>query len=90
MESEFTKRLDDVIRQELLILGYDYADVVASVEDGRGGGDAVARLQPPYEDLSFEAPQEDEPQDMFSARVRRRLKVALEAPAREPSPGEEP
>lgn len=89
MESDFAKRLDDVIRQELLILGYDYQEVVVAVEDGRTT-EAVVRLHPPYEDLTFEAPPEDEAGEIFAARVRRRLKVALEAPAREPAPEEEP
>ncbi|MFN2442193.1 MAG: hypothetical protein ABR517_05870 [Thermoanaerobaculia bacterium] len=89
MESDFTKRLDDVIRQELLILGYDYGEVVAAIEDSRSEG-TVARLQPPYEDLEFEVPEDDESDVSFAARVRRRLKAVLEAPQREPGPDEAP
>jgi len=89
MESDFTKRLDDILRQELLILGYDYAEVVAAIEDSRSEG-TVARLHPPYEDLEFEVPEEDETDETLAARVRRRLKVVLEAPQREPGPDEAP
>lgn len=89
MESDFTKRLDDILRQELLILGYDYAEIVAAIEDSRSEG-TVARLHPPYEDLEFEIPEDDESDVSLAARVRRRLKAVLEAPQREPSPDEVP
>lgn len=89
MESDFTKRLDDILRQELLILGYDYAEIVAAIEDSRSEG-TVARLHPPYEDLEFEVPEDDESDESLAARVRRRLKVVLEAPQREPAPDEVP
>jgi hypothetical protein len=89
MESDFTKRLDDILRQELLILGYDYGEVVAAVEDSRSEG-TVARLHPPYEDLEFEIPEDEESEVAFAARVRRRLKVVLEAPHREPAPNDVP
>jgi hypothetical protein len=89
MESDFTKRLDDILRQELLILGYDYGEVVAAIEDARSEG-AVARLHPPYEDLEFEIPEDEETDESLAARVRRRLKAVLEAPQREAAPDEVP
>ncbi len=50
----------------------------------------MARLHPPYEDLEFEVPEDEESDETLAARVRRRLKVVLEAPQREPAPDEVP
>lgn len=86
MRGDFVKRLDDLIREELTVMGYDYREVVASIESSPGSEGAVVRLQPPYEDVIFDSPAPDVPDDTFAARVRRRLKVVLEAPSRPESP----
>lgn len=83
---EFLKKLDDIVRQELMVMGYDYRELVRAIE-GSGSG-AVVRLHPPYEDVSFDEPEDDLPDDVLAARIGRRLKVALEALER--TPAEEP
>lgn len=88
MASDFIKKLDDLIRQELSILGYDYQGIVADIEETRAGGGAFVRLQPPYEDFALEQPEEDVSDQTFAARIRRRLRVAIEAPERPPAPEE--
>lgn len=84
MPSDFAKRLDDVIRHELLIMGTEYGDVIDSIEDSAVSGGAIVRMRPPYEDVEFEAPEPDLADDVFAARVGRRLKVVIEAPQRPP------
>ena len=88
MPSEFLKRLDDVIREELSILGYTYTEVVAGIEESRGDREAVVRLHPPYEDLIVPEPESDISEPAFAARIRRLLKVRLEAPERPAAPSE--
>jgi hypothetical protein len=85
MASDFVKRLDDLIRQELSILGHDYQGIVAGIEETRAGGGAFVRLQPPYEDFSLEEPEAGVSDSTFAARIRRRLRVAIEAPERSPA-----
>lgn len=85
MNDEFTKRIDDLVRQELLILGYHYEDVVESIEQSRGSEGAIVRLRPPYDDVSFSPPPGDMPEQTFTAFIRRRLMARLEAPDRPPS-----
>jgi hypothetical protein len=86
MGSDFLKKLDDLVRQELTVMGRDYRDLVRAIEESGSG--VVVRLHPPFEDVSFDEPEEDLPDDVLAARVGRRLKVVLEAPER--TPGEEP
>ncbi len=83
---DFLKKLDDIVRQELTVMGQDYRALVRGIE--ASGDGAVVRMHEPYDDVAFDAPEEDVPDDVLSARVGRRLKVALEAPER--APGEEP
>jgi hypothetical protein len=86
MASDFVKRLDDVVRQELSVLGRDYSDVIVAIEEGRGSEGAVVRFRPPYDDLSVDEPESDVTDEAFSARIGRRLRTILEAPERPPSP----
>lgn len=86
MAGDFLKKLDDTLRQELMVMGRDYREIVRGLEESGGG--VVVRLHPPYDDVTFEEPDADLPGDVFAARVGRRLKVTLEAPER--APGEEP
>ena len=86
--SDFHKRLDDVIREELSVLGYSYAKVVVAIEESRGESEAVIRLHPPYEDLVVPQPEQDITDSAFAARIRRLLKVRLEAPERPAAPPE--
>lgn len=86
MESEFAKKLDDLIRQELLLLGYDYRSVVSGIEEAPSSDGVTVRMQPPWEDIVFEEPDESLAEDAFAARVGRRLKVVLEAPERPAGP----
>lgn len=88
MDDEFAKHLDDVVRHELLLLRRNYNDIVRAIEPSRGGGGAVMRLHPPYEDVAIDEPEPGVSSDAFAARVRRRLIVALEAPERPPAPPE--
>ena len=88
-ESEFAKRLDDTLREELTLLGYEYREVVASLEEARQGGGVTVRMHPPYDDFTIDEPQSDLTRDVFSARLRRRLRTVLEAPGREPAPAED-
>lgn len=87
MASDFVKRLDDIVRQELLIMGYDYGKLIAGIEESPGSEGAVIRFHPPYEDIFFEPAASDMPEDTFAARVRRRLKMTIDAPER-PAPSE--
>ena len=86
MESDFAKKLDDLIRQELLLLGYDYRSVVSGIEETPSADGVTVRMQPPYEDIVFDEPDESLAEDVFAARVGRRLKVVLEAPERPAGP----
>ena len=88
MASDFAKRLDDVVREELLNMGHDYRQLIACVEDSPATEGAVVRFNPPYEDVIFEQPEPDLAPDVFAARVRRRLKVSIEAPERPAGPDE--
>jgi hypothetical protein len=83
MEDEFAKRIDDVVRQELLILGYEFADVVEEIEPSRGSEGVLVRLRPPYDDVAFDPPPPETPEETFAAFVRRRLLAKLQAPERE-------
>ena len=85
MPSEFVKKLEDVIRQELLVMGVEYGSVIETVEDSPGSGGAVVRMHPPYDDVTFETPDPDLASDVFAARVARRLRVSIEAPERPPA-----
>jgi hypothetical protein len=87
MPREFHKRLDDAVREELMALGHEFSELVEAVEETADGG-AVVRLRPPFDDVNFEPPDDDLPSDVFAARVRRRIKVALEAPERPAAPPE--
>lgn len=87
MASDLVKRLDDIVRQELAVLGYEYRDVIAGIEESRGSEGAVIRFHAPYEDLTVDEPEPDVSDEAFNARVARRLKVILEAPQR--TPGQE-
>jgi hypothetical protein len=87
MASDFLKRLDDTVRQELTVMGHDYRAIVRTIEEAGAGG-VVVRLHEPYEDVGFEEADGDLPGDVLAARIARRLKVAIEAPER--TPNEEP
>lgn len=86
--SNFVKKLDDLIHQELSILGFEYNELVAGVEEPRAGSGAVVRLRPPYEDITIDEPEPDISDEILAARVRRRLRIAIEAPERTPAPPE--
>ena len=78
MESELSKRVDDVIREELLSLGWEYSEVVKSVS---GADDrCIVELKEGKDQFEIAAPEPDLADDIFRARVRRRLRVALEGP----------
>lgn len=88
MVDAFIKRLDDLLRQELSFLGYDYGEVVASLEETRTGEGAVIRMHAPWEDITIERPEEDVSDQTLAARLRRTLKTTLEAPNRPAAPPE--
>lgn len=87
MSSEFVKHVDDIVREEISFLGYEYQRVIVAVEESRGV--AVVRLHPPYEDVQIEPPDRDVSDTSFRARVRRRLQESIEAPERPPRPEQE-
>lgn len=89
MATEFINRLDDLLRQELLLLGYDYREVIDRIETSPGSEGVVVRFHPPYEDVEFDEPDPDVSSDAFAARVSRKLKVAIGAPSRTPPPEED-
>jgi hypothetical protein len=78
MESELEKRIDDILREELLSLGWEYGEVVDTVTDE--GDRCVVTLQGDRDQVEIAAPEPDLPADIFRARLRRRLRVALEGP----------
>ncbi|HUF16669.1 MAG TPA: hypothetical protein VMS12_01355 [Thermoanaerobaculia bacterium] len=88
MAEEFINRLDDLVRQELSFLGYDYGEVVSSLEEMRAGEGAVIRVHPPWEDITIEEPEPDVSDQTLAARLRRTLKTTLEAPNRPAAPPE--
>lgn len=88
MAEEFIKRLDDLVRQELSFLGYEYGEVVVSMDESRTGDGAVIRVHPPWDDIIVEAPETDVSDQTLAARLRRTLKTALEAPGRPAAPPE--
>ncbi len=88
MAEEFIKRLDDLVRQELSFLGYDFGEVVVSMDESRTGDGAVIRVYPPWDDIIVEAPEPDVSDQTLAARLRRTLKTALEAPSRPAAPPE--
>ncbi|HVR43945.1 MAG TPA: hypothetical protein VMS56_10950 [Thermoanaerobaculia bacterium] len=89
MNEDLIRKLEDVVRQELLLMGYDYPAVVGSIERSPASEGVVIRLHPPYEDVEVETPEPDLPDDVFAARLSRRLRVALEAPERPPRADED-
>ncbi|HEY5610068.1 MAG TPA: hypothetical protein VIL97_02585 [Thermoanaerobaculia bacterium] len=84
--TEFVKRLDDIVREELSFLGYEYNAIVAGLEASRSSGEAIVRMRPPYDDVAIEPPEHGVSDASFSARVRRRLREAIDAPERTPPP----
>lgn len=86
MTDEFIKKLDDLVRQELAFLGYDYGDVIAEIQGARSGHGAIIRAHAPYEDIPIEEPEEGTTDQILAARLRRALRTSLEAPDRPPAP----
>ena len=86
MANDFIKKLDDLLRQELSLLGHDYGEVVVEIQEARSGEGAVIRAHPPWEDIPVEEPEPGTPDEIFAARLRRALKTILEAPGRPPAP----
>lgn len=88
MSEEFIKRLDDLVRQELSFLGYEFTEVVVSLDETRTGDGAVIRVHPPWEDIVIEAPEPDVSDQTLAARLRRTLRTTLDAPTRPAAPPE--
>jgi hypothetical protein len=80
LESELTKRIDDLLREELTLLGYDYRKTIDRLELTGRGETVMIHFQGPHAPLEIARPEEDLSDDTLSAQLRRRLKVALEGP----------
>jgi hypothetical protein len=88
VDNDFAKKLDDIVREELATMGYDYRDYIVAVEHSRSADSAVVRFHPPYDDVEIDGPHDGEFDAKYSAKVRRRLKVAIDAPERPAAPPE--
>jgi hypothetical protein len=80
LENELTKRIDDLLREELTLLGYEYRETIARLELTGDGEAVMIHFQGSHAPLEIARPEEDLGDDTLSAQLLRRLKVALEGP----------
>lgn len=80
MESELIKRVDDLLRQEIVSLGWDYSETVDRLEETGRGDIVMVHFHGPYQAIEIARPEEETSDETFATHLRRRLKVALEGP----------
>lgn len=80
LESELIKRVDDLLRQELLNLGWEYAETIDRLEETARGDVVMIHFHGAHQAIEIARPEDDVSNETFAAQLRRRLKVALEGP----------
>ena len=80
LESGLIKRVDDLLRQELLHLGWEYGDVIDRIDETSGGNLVMIHFHGDFQAIEIPRPEEGVDDVTFAAHIRRRLKVALEGP----------
>lgn len=79
-ESELVKRVDDLLRLELLHLGWEYAETIDRIEETSRGELVMVHFHGPHPAIELARPEREVDDAAFAAIIRRRLKVALEGP----------
>lgn len=80
LDSELLKRVDDAVREELLGLGWEYSEVIREIAQETRSGDCVIRFFGDRPDLDLQFTDQSLDDEALRARIRRRLRVALEGP----------
>jgi len=75
--SPFERLLEDVLREELLTMGLDYARTVHSITAKRDGEAFTIRFQGEAHDLDIVEPPELPPRSALAALLRRKLEMSL-------------
>ena len=75
--SPFLRLLEDVLRDELLVMGLDYRAVVESIVEKREGGTFSIRFHGPRHDLDIVEPEKPPSRSTLAAHLRRKLAMAL-------------
>ncbi|MBI2214746.1 MAG: hypothetical protein HYU52_13960 [Acidobacteria bacterium] len=77
MSNSFVKLVEDVAREELASLGYDYKIVVAGIDEQRDGEGCIIRMTGEVDDVRI-IPTDDNPTRAgIAVQVRRKLEIAL-------------
>ncbi|MBW3670710.1 MAG: hypothetical protein KY432_03455 [Acidobacteria bacterium] len=79
-QSGLIKRVDDLLRQELLNLGWDYEETIDRLEEAGRGDLVMIHFHGQFQAIEIPRPEEGIDDSTFSAQIRRRVKVALEGP----------
>ncbi len=79
-QSGFIKRVDDLLRQELLHLGWEYGETIDRLEETGRGDLVMVHFHGQFQAIEIPRPEEDVDDSRFAAQIRRRIKVALEGP----------
>ena len=80
LESELIKRVDDLLRQELPALGWEYDETIDRLEENGRGDLVMIHFHGQFQAIEIPRPEEDVDDSTFAAHIRRRVKVALEGP----------
>jgi hypothetical protein len=75
--SPFQRLLEDVLREEILILGVNYDDVIQDVTRNRDGETYTIRFQGELHDLEIVEPHEMPAPAALGAQLRRKLETML-------------
>ncbi len=76
-DSEFIKRVDDLLREELLHLGFDFGVVVRSLSENRSTDGCIVRMQGEYDDFEVVPNEAGRTAGLLSAQIARKLRVSL-------------
>ena len=86
--SSFAKMVDDAVREELLVMGFDFHAVVDDIDEPRQREGCVIRMRGEIEDIEIIQSGNDTSYAAVGAQVRRKLEIALRgmSPFRRPKP----
>ena len=77
MPSHFAKMVDDAVREQLLAMGLEYADVVERIDLSRDHDGCVIKMKGEVENIDI-IPTDDSPTPAgVRVLVRRKLEIAL-------------
>lgn len=77
LKNDFTKLVEDILRDELMKLGMSYDDQVVDVEEQPSGDGCLIRLRGEQDDIAIVDQGAMASRDAVTAQVHRKLKAAL-------------